>query len=72
MKVCPFSAIFFDSREKTSHLGETILNSSTSKFAHSLAMLPTFIGPFGSTRTTFKLVKFFSKSISGYVDTLIN
>jgi len=42
-----------------SHLGETILNSSTSKLLHNLATLPTFKGPLGSTKITFKLEKFF-------------
>ena len=55
-----------------SHLGETILNSSTSKLLHNLATLPTFKGPFGSTNITFRLEKFLSKIIQGYEDTLIN
>ena len=55
-----------------SHLGETILNSSTSKLLHNLATLPTFKGPFGSTKITFKLEKFFFKIIQGYEDILIN
>ena len=55
-----------------SHLGETILNSSTSKLLHNLATLPTFKGPFGSFNITFKLEKFFPKAIAMYVNTLIN
>ena len=55
-----------------SHLGETILHSSTSKLLHNLATLPTFKGPLGSTKITFKLEKFFPKIIQGYEDILIN
>ena len=68
----PLRAIFFASKEKISHLGETILNSSTSKFEHNLATLPTFKGPLGSTNIIFKLEKFFLKAIAKYVNTLIN
>ena len=70
--LCPLRAIFFASKEKISHFGETILNSLTSKLEHNLAILPTFIGPFGSTNTTFKLSLFFFKFITSYVNTLIN
>ena len=71
-KFLAFKSHFFASNEYISHFGETILNSSTLKFEHNLATLPTFKGPFGSTNITFKLEKFFSKIIRGCVDTLIN
>ena len=38
-----------------SHFGETILNSSTLKFEHNLAMLPTLSVPLGSTKMILRL-----------------
>ena len=68
----PLRDIFFTSMEKISHLGETILNSSTSKLEHNLAILPTLIAPFGSTKITFTLRFFLFKFIPNYVNTLVN